>query len=235
MPAVRVGWRSVTCHDEFTQRPQESAKRAEKTSKEAAARALPAARAAREQTATRSTEASNAGSSVVCICGSRDRLAPASGRRCRAGIMQPFSAVSVSLLAPREIVFSARCGARRPQSPTPRLRQATGLARVVTGGDDRLLTARETAGLEICGWRDARSRSAWRQHTREPAIRFSGPFHEFGALVSLDQRVPQIEQGILTTLSRACCDGKIRRPSGIEQCHVCEVSSAGDGIGELEP
>jgi hypothetical protein len=26
--------------------------------------------------------------------------------------MQPFSAVSVSLLAPREIVFSARCGAR---------------------------------------------------------------------------------------------------------------------------
>ena len=113
MPAVRVSWRSVTCHDEFTQRLQESAKRAEKTSKEAAAHALPAARAAREQTATRSTDASNAGSSGVCICGSRDRLTPASGRRCREGIMQPFSAVSVSLLSPREIVFSARCGARQ--------------------------------------------------------------------------------------------------------------------------
>ena len=40
MPAVRVNWRSVTCHDEFPQRVQENAKRAEKTSKEAAAQAF---------------------------------------------------------------------------------------------------------------------------------------------------------------------------------------------------
>ena len=95
---LAVGYLSRRVHAEGAK----SAKRAEKTSKEAAAHALPAARAAREQTATRSTDASNAGSSVVCICGSRDRLTPASGRRCRKGILQPFSAVSVSLLAPRE-------------------------------------------------------------------------------------------------------------------------------------
>ena len=49
MPAIRVSWRSVTCHDEFTQEGAKSAKRAEKTSKEAAAHALPAARASREE------------------------------------------------------------------------------------------------------------------------------------------------------------------------------------------
>ena len=99
---LAVGYVSRRVHAEDAK----SAKRAEKTSKEAAAHALPAARAAREQTVTRSTDASNTGSSVVCICGSRDRLAPAAGRPCRKGLMQPFSAVSVSLLAPREIVFS---------------------------------------------------------------------------------------------------------------------------------
>src|SRR5687767_8068250 len=86
----------------------ESAKRAEKTGKEAAAHALSAARAPREQTVTRSTDANNAGPSVVCICGSRDLREPAAGRPCRKGLMQPFSAVSASLLPQREIVFSAR-------------------------------------------------------------------------------------------------------------------------------
>ena len=36
--------------------------------------------------------------------------------RCRTGIRQPFSAVSVSLLALRESVFSARCGAQQPST-----------------------------------------------------------------------------------------------------------------------
>ena len=129
---MAVGYLSRRVHAEGAK----SAKRAEKTSKEAAAHALPAARAAREQTATRSTDASNAGSSVVCICGSRDRLAPAIGRPCRKGLMQPFSAASASLLPLREIVFSARCGARQtvqrlqdtrlapPNAPAPQPRSS---------------------------------------------------------------------------------------------------------------
>ncbi len=51
---------------------------------------FPAARASREQTVTRFTEASNTGSSVVCICESRDCLALAVGRPCREGHEQPL-------------------------------------------------------------------------------------------------------------------------------------------------
>ena len=55
------------------------------------------------------------GRTLGCLyLGSRDRLAPAVGRHLPEGPTQPFSAISASLLAPREIVFSARCGAGTP-------------------------------------------------------------------------------------------------------------------------
>ena len=85
-----------------------SAKRAEKTSKKAAAHALPAARASREQEGHEIPETSSALKLPLFV--SEISCPPGTGpqaRRGRKGIMQPFSAVSASLLPLREIVFSA--------------------------------------------------------------------------------------------------------------------------------